>query len=140
MKNIVKIIGIITFVVLIGSSMIACKNDTDDDAPALVKYGELTVDGGGKIPIYKTATVTDAQMTALVGGLNVVARVQAGYDAMVSNKAKLNTTNVSAIHIHASGDGDAFLSGSKYIIRAGHSLDTTQMRSALSDAVTYDIP
>ena len=141
MKNIVKIIRIITFVVLIGSSMVACNNDTDDGESALIKYGELTVTGGGKIPIYKTVAVTDAQMSALVGGLNVVARVQAGYDAMTTSKGKLNTTNVSAIYISNIGyTGDGKYVTSSKVIEVAPNNTVEEMQSAFEIIATTDIP
>jgi hypothetical protein len=118
-------------------ALAGCPNETPQPTPqpppALVKYGDLTLSGGGTIPIYKTATVTDAQMAALVDGKNVVQRIQAGYDDSFSNKGNITTTKVSAIHIIASGATPTCTqSGSKWIISLPYNFTASQMRATLN--------
>lgn len=145
MRNTFKLIKIIAIASIITFTLIGCDTDSDDgsNANTLVKYGDLNIaseHGGGTIPIYKTADVTDAQMTALVGGLNVIERVQAGYDAITINKAKISTTKVSAIWI-TNDTGNIGISDGhgKFIMNLKHDLTSAQMKSGLEEIATYYI-
>jgi hypothetical protein len=70
----------------------------------------------------------------------VVANVQAGYDGVAAGaRAKINTTNVSAIWITTDAPGDTeYVSASK-IIKIGRTLTVAQMTSDLQVVATYDI-
>ena len=67
-SHIYKIIFGLVFLIPLIFTLATCDNDTTSESePDLVKYGDLVLDGGGTIPIYKTKDVTDAQMAIAVG-------------------------------------------------------------------------
>ena len=99
-------------------ALAACSDGSSDDG--LVHYGDLILDGGGTIPIYKTAAVTDAQMPG------VVATVQAGYDGLGANKFRFIPSKVSAIWIDTA-DNFNDLGSNKWIIKVKFDNDSSQM-------------
>jgi hypothetical protein len=124
MKNklIVWLIAVIAIIGIIAS----CNNGTTEEALKL--YGEVN-----GIPVYRvTADVTDAQMTALIDGKNVVQRIQAGWDGLtLTEKSKISTTNISAIWITTTPSVAA--DGSRRIIKLPYYETADKMKDWLED-------
>jgi uncharacterized repeat protein (TIGR02543 family) len=85
------------------------------------EYGKIN-----GIPVYRTTAVTDAQMAG------VFAKLEAGYNGVAAGaKAKITTTNVTAIHITNDAYGEYV--GASKVIKIGHTLTSAQITSELYD-------
>ena len=116
-------------------------NPDPDPGPWLIHVGYLTT-SGGDIPIYRTAAVTDAQMTTPIDSLNVVARLQAAYsDASFAGKENITPSKVSAIHITGEGTANTSIvaDAPKWIIGIRHNRNLMQMRSTFETHGTGDL-
>jgi hypothetical protein len=82
-------------------ALAGCPNETPQPTPqpppALV--GSLSLPGGSTILIIQMTNVTDAQMAELVGGLNVVQRVQSGYGLLDEGQKTALVGKIDEIHI-----------------------------------------
>ena len=130
---------LIVFMALLVFTFIGCGDDpckcgAVDCSSTTKTYGYIVLDGGGgNIPIYRVKAVTEAQMDG------VVAKVQAGYNGVNGVvKPKINTNNVNAIHI-TNDEWEIYELTSK-IIKIPYIFTSDEMRVALQDIATYDIP